>query len=98
MLDNQQTSGSCRRDPPMMPSFARVSRKIAVLLLAAMAVAGCSSGLFGGSKKEAPSIIDPNPFPANYRSQVLTLLRTTLTERAEYVGALIAPPALKQLR
>ncbi len=60
------------------------------MLLAGLALAGCS-----GAK---PTVVpDPNPFPANYRRQVVTLLTTSLSERAAFVGAQIAPPVLKTI-
>jgi hypothetical protein len=61
------------------------------LLLAAAVLAGCSG--FGSTPKVA--VVDPNTFPSNYRHEVAILLRTTLTERSEFVGALISAPALK---
>ncbi len=63
---------------------------IAVALLT-LALAGCSG--FGGPKKDAGPT-DPNAFPANYRTQIATFLRQSLTNRADFRGALIAPPAL----
>jgi hypothetical protein len=61
------------------------------LLLAAVALAGCGS--FGAKKQEAPA--DPNAYPANYRTQIVTFLRQSLTNRPDFHGALIAPPVLK---
>jgi len=76
----------------------RTWRTGAVVLLAALALGGCSGGLpgFGGPKQgQAAPTVDPNPFPANYQNQVALLLRTTLADRADFNGALIAAPALK---
>jgi hypothetical protein len=59
--------------------------------LLAIGLAGCSG--FGAPKKEdAP--IDPNAYPATYRSQIASFLRQSLTNRADFRGALIAPPML----
>ncbi len=76
----------------------RTWRTGAVPLLAALALAGCSGGFggFGGPKRPQPvATVDPNLYPANYRNQIAMLLRTTLTDRADFNGALIAAPALK---
>ena len=62
------------------------------VLLAAMTLAGCSG--FGGAKKQE-SLADPNAYPANYRTQITAFLRQSLTNRADFRGALISPPALK---
>jgi len=68
-----------------------------VLLLVALALAGCSGGgMFGGPKSnQPPAVVDPNAYPANYRKQIATMLATLLTERADFHGALIAQPELK---
>lgn len=68
------------------------------VMLATLALAGCSGGFpgFGGTKRARPApAVDLNLFPANYRNQVAMLLRTTLTDPADFSGALIAPPVLK---
>jgi len=58
-------------------------------MLLAVALTGCT----GGPKPaQAP---DPNTYPANYQNQVATFLRTMLTDRADFRGALIAEPAIK---
>ena len=56
--------------------------------LIATALAGCS----GLKKDTAP--IDPNTYPAGYRTQIATFLRQSLSNRADFRGALIAPPTL----
>jgi hypothetical protein len=69
-----------------------------VLLLAAAALAGCSGGLpgFGGPKQAKPlPSVDANLYPANYRAQVVIMMRKLLSNRADYQSAMIAPPALK---
>ena len=67
------------------------------VLFAALALGGCGGkSLFGGPKKEqAAAAVDPNAYPANYRKQIATMLTTILTNRADFHGALIAPPELK---
>ena len=69
----------------------RIARAGIVALLASISIAGCSG--FGKPKPEP--VVDPNAYPANYRTQIVTLLTTTLTDRADFRGALIAAPALK---
>jgi hypothetical protein len=69
----------------------RIVRASICVLLASIIVAGCS---WSGKPKPAETV-DPNAYPANYRTQIVTLLTTLLTDRADFRGALIAPPALK---
>lgn len=74
-----------------------ISRPGIVVLLAALALSGCSGGsMFGGPKRDqiAP-VVDPNAYPANYRKQIAAMLAKLLTERADFHGALISEPALK---
>jgi hypothetical protein len=67
-----------------------------VCLFAALALGGCGgSSLFGGPKRQAAAPVDPNAYPANYRTQIATMLTTALSDRADYHRALIAPPELK---
>ncbi len=69
-----------------------------VLLLAAMALAGCSAGhsVFGGPKQDKPlPTVDANLYPTNYRRQVVVMMTKLLSNRADYQSAMIAPPALK---
>jgi hypothetical protein len=63
----------------------------AAALPAVLAVAGCS----GFSKKQEPQAVDPNTFPANYRKEITAFLRQSLTNRADFRGALISEPAIK---
>lgn len=59
----------------------------------AMTAAACST-----SKSTKPEFAaDPNTYPADYRAQVVALLRQSLTDRADFRGALIAAPALKPI-
>ncbi len=72
---------------------------ISAALLAATALAGCSSGFpgFGGPKKPRGPLptVDANLYPSNYRQQIAYLLSRNLTDRADFFNAMIAPPALK---
>ena len=56
--------------------------------LVALMLAGCSFG----SKDAAPT--DPNAYPANYRKQIVEFLRQSLSNRADFRGALISAPML----
>jgi hypothetical protein len=69
----------------------RIARAGIWALLASIGLVGCTG--FGKPKPEPA--VDPNAYPANYRTQMVTLLTTMLTDRADFRGALIAPPALK---
>ena len=44
--------------------------------------------------KKEDAAIDPNAYPATYRSQIASFLRQSLTNRADFRGALIAAPML----
>jgi hypothetical protein len=74
-----------------------MARATMAALLAAIALAGCSSGFnFGGPKKKQPDVVvDMNVYPANYRVQIVTMLSTLLSNRSDFVGTLISPPMLK---
>lgn len=63
----------------------------AALLVASVALAACSSF----SKPKPERVVDPNTLPANYRNQIATFLLTQLTDRADYIGAMISAPVLK---
>jgi hypothetical protein len=75
-------------------SARSIGRAGILALLASITVAGCSGF---GSPKAQPPPPDPNAFPATYKNQILGLLNTSLTDRADFRGALIAPPVLKQV-
>ncbi len=60
-----------------------------VLVTAAAALAGCSSA---GKNQQ---VIDPNALPTNYRSTLVAFLRQSLTNRADFRGAMISEPVLK---
>ena len=68
-----------------------IRRAVMFLIMAAGALAACSGF---GKNQQAPAA-DPNVFPANYRSTLVALLRKSLTDRADFRGALISEPALK---
>jgi hypothetical protein len=68
----------------------------AVLAAVAFTAAGCSS--FGGSKSAQPQpAADPNTYPADYRTQIVAFLRQSLTDRADFRGAMISAPTLKPI-
>ena len=60
-----------------------------VLMLAAAALVGCS-----GARKDQP-VIDPNILPTNYRGTLVAFLRQSLTNRADFRGAMISEPVIK---
>jgi hypothetical protein len=66
-----------------------IARLSSAVLLAACAVAGCST------PKPAP-ITDPNVLPTDYRNQIATFLSTVLIDRADFINAQISAPMLKQ--
>ncbi len=61
--------------------------------VAAIAVAGCS---FNTKQPDAPAV-DPNLYPQNYRKQVAIFLSQQLLDRADFRGARISQPVLKQV-
>jgi len=84
------------RDGLVQVRAARINHCAGVALaLLSFAVAGCSG--FGGPKKEDVVVVDPNQYPANYRTQIVEFLRQSLTNRADFRGAMISPPILKQV-
>lgn len=56
-----------------------------------MAAAACST------KPKQEVAIDPNAYPSDYRGQIVEFLRQSLTDRADFRGAMISPPALKPI-
>jgi hypothetical protein len=64
----------------------------AAVALTVLALAGCSS--FGAKPAETTQA-DPNVYPADYRQQIAMFAAQVLTDRADFRGALIAPPAIK---
>ena len=65
-----------------------VHRAGMVLVMAAVALGGCSA------RKEQQAV-DPNALPTNYRSTLVAFLRQSLTNRADFRGAMISEPTLK---
>jgi hypothetical protein len=70
--------------------LTKIVRSGIIVLLASMSAPGCSGN------KEAQAV-DPNAYPANYKSQIATFLMTVLTDNADFRTSLIAPPVLKQV-
>lgn len=62
-----------------------------VLLLAAVAAAGCST-----TKPKPAPLADPNTVPTDYRGQIATFLSTVLVDRADFTNAQIGAPMLEQ--
>jgi hypothetical protein len=62
---------------------------LGALLPAALSAAGCS-------KKDDPQVAaESNAFPANYRKDIAKFLTQSLTNRADFRGAMISEPAMK---
>jgi hypothetical protein len=62
---------------------------LGALLSAVITAAGCS-------KKDDPQVAaDPNAYPANYRKDIAKFLTQSLTNRADFRGAMISEPAMK---
>jgi hypothetical protein len=61
---------------------------LGALALIAIASASCDS------HKEEPRV-DPNLFPTDYKSKIVTFLQKYLTDRTSFFGASISPPMLK---
>lgn len=78
-----------RDQGPSYHAIMRVHRAILVLMLAAGALAGCSS------KSKDQQVIDPNIVPTNYRSTLVAFLRQSITNRSDFRGAMISEPAIK---
>ena len=71
---------------------ARADMRIAMILAATLAAAGCSSN------KEKPAVVvDPNTFPADYKNQIASFLSTVLIDRSDYTNSLIGTPTLTQV-
>jgi hypothetical protein len=66
----------------------KVHRAGMILIMAAGALAACS-------KDQQTAAIDPNAVPTNYRTALVAFLRQSLTNRADFRGAMISEPALK---
>jgi hypothetical protein len=66
----------------------------AATICVAAALAGCSGV---GSKTQQQTAVDPNLYPSNYRKQIAVYLEQQLSDRADFHGALISQPVLKQV-
>lgn len=64
-----------------------VHRTGMVLVMAAVALGGCT--------RKEQQVVDPNALPTNYRSTLVAFLRQSLTNRADFRGAMVSEPALK---
>lgn len=64
-----------------------VHRTGMVLVMAAVALGGCTH--------KEQQVVDPNALPTNYRSTLVAFLRQSLTNRADFRGAMVSEPALK---
>jgi hypothetical protein len=63
-----------------------------VLVLAAIAAAGCST-----TKPKPGPAVDPNILPTDYRGQIATFLSTVLVDRADFTNAQVGTPMLEQV-
>lgn len=64
-----------------------VHRTGMVLVMAAVALGGCT--------RKEQQVVDPNALPTNYRSTLVAFLRQSLTNRADFRGAMVSEPTLK---
>jgi hypothetical protein len=72
--------------------FMRVDRTSIALMLAAGALVACTS-----SKPQQAAAVDPNLFPATYRTALVAFLRQSLTNKSDFRGAMISDPAMKSI-
>jgi hypothetical protein len=63
------------------------------LVLAAHAVTACS----GSSNPKPAPVVDPNILPVQYQLLVAKYLRTELTDKEDFIGALISQPEIKPI-
>ena len=64
------------------------------VLLGALALIAIASTSCDNDRKRREKV-DPNLFPADYKTKVVTALQTYLTDRSSSFGASISPPELK---
>jgi hypothetical protein len=64
------------------------------LMLGALACTALVCCSMFDQKKDEPKV-DPNLFPTDYKAKIITFLKTYLSERSAYSGALISSPVLK---
>ena len=70
-----------------------VCRAGKILLLGAVLPVALAAGC---SKKDQPQVAaDSNAYPSNYRKDIVKFLTQSLTNRADFRGAMISEPALK---
>ena len=74
-----------RRGAAIRPSMA---------LLSAVTISAC--GGLGFNKPPDASKADPNLFPANYKSDIISYLQNHLFDATNIRDAALAPPVLKQ--
>jgi hypothetical protein len=86
-------SGSAQLRPlKVRPVRSNLCGSFAAALLA-IAVAGCDIT----KQPDPPPAVDPNLYPQNYRKQIAIYLSQELMDRADFRGARISPPMLKQV-
>lgn len=73
----------------------RIARANTIALLVSLSLSGCSGGTGGLTRARPDAAADANAYPSSYRQQIVALLTTTLEDRRDYRGVLIAEPALK---
>ena len=56
-----------------------------------------AAGALGGCTRKEQQVVDPNALPTNYRSTLVAFLRQSLTNRADFRGAMISEPVLKPI-
>ena len=80
----------------MRPVVVRLARRIAVLavLLPLAACVGGGDDVYYARPKNTDV---PQPFPANYRAELLAFLRTYLNDPTNIRQAAIAEPALREI-
>ena len=74
-------------------TIMNVCRAGKILLLGAVLPVALAAGC---SKKDQPQVAaDSNAYPSNYRKDIVKFLTQSLTNRADFRGAMISEPALK---
>jgi hypothetical protein len=78
-----------------LPIVVSACRVAALALLLSLALAGCS-GIPGFGRSQEPPV-DPNAYPANYKTDLLAYLQTHASEIDSVRSASLSAPALAQL-
>lgn len=73
----------------------KINTSLGIAMLCAAAALGGCSGV--GSKAQQQATVDPNLYPSNYRKQIAVFLEQELSDRADFHGAVISQPVLKQI-